>query len=201
MANLGKGYTFGSTESVTNTKLHNLVDLGTCTGIVNADVNVAAAILETKIATDGTRFVALTGTQTVAGDKTFSGDCDFTGALDLSASTITGGNAIFPAGVIMIWSGAISAIPSGWVICDGTNSTPNLTDRFVIHADADSGGTRDVDDTGGANTHDHTGTTGQWTAGDNSQSGSNTPAAAHTHTISSDDNIPKFYALAYIMKT
>ncbi len=56
------------------------------------------------------------------------------------------------SGIIVMWSGAISTIPSGWVICDGNNSTPNLTDRFVIHADADSGGTNNPDDTGGAST-------------------------------------------------
>lgn len=60
---------------------------------------------------------------------------------------------IVPSGGIISWSGAISAIPSGWVICDGNNSTPNLTDRFVIHADADAAGTRNVGDTGGAMTH------------------------------------------------
>lgn len=55
-----------------------------------------------------------------------------------------------PAGVIVMWSGAISAIPSGWALCDGNNGTPDLTDRFVLHADADTGGTNDVGDTGDA---------------------------------------------------
>jgi len=63
------------------------------------------------------------------------------------------GKTHVPSGIISMWSGAISTIPSGWVICDGNNGTPNLTDRFVIHADADSGGTNDVGDTGGAKTH------------------------------------------------
>jgi hypothetical protein len=57
-----------------------------------------------------------------------------------------------PSGIITMWSGAISAIPTGWLLCDGTNGTPDLTDRFVIHADSDSGGTNDVGDTGGSNT-------------------------------------------------
>ena len=74
----------------------------------------------------------------------------------LAATALTGdGSALtgivsIPTGVIVMWSGAVSAIPSGWVICDGNNSTPNLTDRFVIHADADSSGTRNVGATGGA---------------------------------------------------
>jgi hypothetical protein len=35
-----------------------------------------------------------------------------------------------------MWHGAASAIPSGWVICDGNNSTPNLTDKFIKSAAA-----------------------------------------------------------------
>ncbi|MDA3807664.1 MAG: hypothetical protein PF440_07110 [Thiomicrorhabdus sp.] len=57
-----------------------------------------------------------------------------------------------PSGSIVMWSGAISAIPTGWSICDGTGSTPNLTDSFVIHADADAAGTNNVGETGGSNT-------------------------------------------------
>jgi len=55
-----------------------------------------------------------------------------------------------PTGVILLWSGAISAIPTGWVLCDGTNSTPDLRDRFVVGADADSGGDYAPNATGGA---------------------------------------------------
>lgn len=55
-------------------------------------------------------------------------------------------------GMIVMWGGAIADIPTGWNLCDGTNGTVNLTDRFVIHADADSGGTNDVGDTGGSHT-------------------------------------------------
>jgi microcystin-dependent protein len=56
-----------------------------------------------------------------------------------------------PTGGIIMWSGAVSAIPTGWVLCDGTNSTPNLVDRFVVGSGTDSGGTHDVGDTGGTN--------------------------------------------------
>jgi hypothetical protein len=151
-----------------------------------------------------------------------------------------------PTGVIVMWSGAINAIPTGWVICDGTNSTPNLTDSFVIHADADSGGTNDVGDTGGSHTatplgsvgtsgahtlstaempsHTHpfshrqgnggsynfnnTGSYSELTT--RGYSTSNTSATgdggSHTHTGgtftgSSTTVTPKYYALAYIMKT
>jgi hypothetical protein len=44
--------------------------------------------------------------------------------------------AAVPSGIISMWHGAASAIPSGWVICDGNNSTPNLTDKFIKSAAA-----------------------------------------------------------------
>ena len=56
-----------------------------------------------------------------------------------------------PTGGIIMWSGAVSAIPTGWALCDGTNSTPNLVDRFIVGSKTDSGGTHDIGDTGGAN--------------------------------------------------
>jgi len=57
---------------------------------------------------------------------------------------------------IMIWSGAIVDIPEGWLLCDGTNGTPDLTGCFVMGA----GDAYDPGDTGGAATHDHEGETG-----------------------------------------
>ena len=57
----------------------------------------------------------------------------------------------FPSGGIIMWSGTIANIPSGWVLCDGTNSTPNLKDRFIVGSTSDSGQTHDIGDTGGAN--------------------------------------------------
>jgi hypothetical protein len=42
--------------------------------------------------------------------------------------------ATIPAGLISMWSGSIGSIPVGWYLCDGSNGTPNLTDRFVIGA-------------------------------------------------------------------
>lgn len=35
-------------------------------------------------------------------------------------------------GMIMIWSGPADKIPTGWVLCDGTNGTPDLRDKFVL---------------------------------------------------------------------
>ena len=50
MATLAKGYVFGATETVTNAKLHALVDSGTVTNIVNDDIDSSAAIADSKLA-------------------------------------------------------------------------------------------------------------------------------------------------------
>jgi microcystin-dependent protein len=39
-----------------------------------------------------------------------------------------------PIGAIVIWPGPTSSIPSGWVLCDGQNGTPDLRGRFPIGA-------------------------------------------------------------------
>ena len=54
--------------------------------------------------------------------------------------------AFVPTGGIIIWSGAQNAIPSGWTLCNGSNSTPDLRDRFVVGA----GSTYSVNNTGGS---------------------------------------------------
>ena len=43
-------------------------------------------------------------------------------------------SSLFVTGMIIIWNGAANAIPSGWVLCNGSNSTPDLRDKFVIGA-------------------------------------------------------------------
>lgn len=88
--------------------------------------------------------------------------------------------AAIPSGIILLWSGSIASIPSGWALCNGSNGTPDLRDRFVVGA----GNTYSVGDTGGANTvtldatqipsHTHTITT----------TGSASSENAHAHTFS-----------------
>lgn len=41
-----------------------------------------------------------------------------------------------PVGGIIMWSGSVATIPAGWALCDGTNSTPNLSGKFVIGTNA-----------------------------------------------------------------
>lgn len=52
-ATLSRGQTFGASETVTNTKLHNLVDNATISGISNGDISNAAAIAYSKLALTG----------------------------------------------------------------------------------------------------------------------------------------------------
>jgi hypothetical protein len=39
-----------------------------------------------------------------------------------------------PVGTIVMWSGSIGSIPTGWALCDGTEGTPDLRDRFIVGA-------------------------------------------------------------------
>jgi hypothetical protein len=56
--------------------------------------------------------------------------------------------ATFSSGMILLWSGSVGSIPTGWVLCDGSNSTPDLRDRFIVGA----GSTYAVNATGGSST-------------------------------------------------
>lgn len=50
------------------------------------------------------------------------------------SSSSSGGDGGVPKGTIVIWSGSVDDIPSGWALCDGANGTPDLRDRFVLGA-------------------------------------------------------------------
>ena len=91
-----------------------------------------------------------------------------------------------PSGIITMWSGSISNIPKGWVLCDGQNGTPDLRDRFIVGA----GKSYSVGNTGGANSvtltvdnlpaHSHT----MGSAGSHSHTGSTNSSGSHTHSYS-----------------
>jgi len=76
-----------------------------------------------------------------------------------TAFVTTAVEASFPAGGIVLWSGSVASIPSGWALCNGSNGTPDLRNRFVVGA----GSTYAVDATGGSAdaivvSHTHTAT-------------------------------------------
>ena len=119
-----------------------------------------------------------------------------------------------PAGCILMWSGAIANIPEGWQICDGTNNTPDLRDRFVYGA----GNTVNPNVTGGSTStdahtltiaempsHTHTGQLGggpradgdnQKEVGSGTTTGATGGGGSHMHT----GTLPPYLALAFIMK-
>jgi len=146
-----------------------------------------------------------------------------------AAATSTANNALsvagsagLPSGTIILWSGSVGSIPSGFVLCNGGSGTPDLRDRFVVGA----GLSYSPGNTGGANgvtlttpqipTHTHT-VNGQ-TGGDNNDHSNNTRFAGGDKGVSesafffaissgsaggnqSHENRPPYYALCYIMKT
>lgn len=121
-------------------------------------------------------------------------------------------DARLPAGVIMLWSGSEASIPTGWVLCDGSNSTPDLRDKFIVGA----GDTYDVDDTGGATTHTHDQNVGTSNAvadggnviGASAVSGADMKAPGGGAVtleemqsgVQAASSLPPYYALCYIMK-
>lgn len=54
-------------------------------------------------------------------------------------------------GLIVIWSGKLATVPTGWHICDGTEGTPILKFRFIVGA----GDTYNPGDFGGTINHQH----------------------------------------------
>lgn len=66
---------------------------------------------------------------------------------------------ITPVGGIILWSGTLLDIPAGWQLCDGSNGTPDLRNRFVLGA-GPSGFGFPPGTNGGSDTHAHGGATG-----------------------------------------
>lgn len=64
-----------------------------------------------------------------------------------------GATSGFPIGGIVMWSGLIADIPTNWNLCDGTNGTPDLRDRFIKSV----GTAEEPGNTGGSDTHTPTG--------------------------------------------
>jgi hypothetical protein len=106
------------------------------------------------------------------------------------------GSGMLPVGGIVIWSGSVGSIPSGFFLCDGSNGTPDLRNDFIIGA----GGAYAVGATGGSNTittvpahthtvsgttdtqTNHTHTTNMGAAGSHTHSAGTSDPGNHTHT-------------------
>lgn len=93
----------------------------------------------------------------------------------LIETTVSKTKHIVPVGLISMWAGTINNIPAGWKLCNGSNGTPNLTDRFILGTATNA----DIGKTGGEEEvtltkaqmpkHSHTG-------------GSTSSAGSHTHS-------------------
>lgn len=108
-------------------------------------------------------------------------------------------------GIIVLWFGAIGAIPSGFALCDGNNGTPDLRDRFVPGA----GTTYNPGDNGGAVNHTHAFTTNGHTHGTEATPAFNVKITSPDGRISTNtdsgttqpgSSLPPYHALAYIMR-
>jgi len=139
-------------------------------------------------------------------------------------------SASIPSGLIAIWSGSLGSIPSGWVLCDGTNSTPDLRNSFILgagnsYAVGTTGGSTDAivvshthtiidpghlhnfgkrgdDGIGTANYYGPVGFNLDVGAGDANMSSATTGITNQSAGVSgSNANMPPYYALAFIMKS
>ncbi len=126
------------------------------------------------------------------------------------------GSTGIPAGLIAIWSGASDAVPEGWRLCDGTNGTPDLRDKFVLGA----GSSYAVGTSGGEGnviltvdqipSHNHQVTIGAVGSVWGNEIGTgrsytvrtihNTVYTTSTGRTQPHNNMPPYYALCYIMK-
>ena len=147
----------------------------TSTTYVNLASNVTGTL---PVTNGGTGAATLTANNVILGNGTSAVSFVAPGASgNLLTSNGTTWSSIaaaptFVAGMIIMWSGTIATIPSGWLLCNGSSGTPDLRDRFIIGANADSGGAAKTNITGTP-----------------SQTGGSKDASlpSHTHTASVTD--------------
>jgi hypothetical protein len=165
--------------------------------------------------------LTIKGDLDVQGGMTLDGQAGTSGQLLMSQGTgetpkwgtVTIPDAFTP-GMIILWSGLTSTVPTGWALCNGGNGTPNLTDKFIVGAGNayginQTGGYKDATlvshthtgSTGGAGGHSHTylqpagssqfqqgGQIGGATATTGSSSTSTSSIGNHTHSVSISTN-------------
>lgn len=117
---------------------------------------------------------------------------------------------LVPSGFIGMWSGSV--VPDGWLLCDGTNSTPDLRNRFIVG----SGGEYAIGSTGGEKMHtltikeipSHTHKVPERRSENSSYAAGLIGALYSEGTVETGstggdephENRPPYYALAFIMK-
>lgn len=81
----------------------------------------------------------------VSGNATISGEATIAGKMRHNSID----TRPIPVGGIIMYSGSIASIPAGWQLCNGTNGTPDLRDKFLVgaglnYAVAAAGGSKDA---------------------------------------------------------
>ena len=156
---------------------------GTDTAWINAGSLTAGAAAEVGVSAasvNANHFITMV--DTASGNENIRVDTDLTYnpvTNTLNVPNISGngsglsGIEAFVTGMIILWSGAADAIPTGFLLCNGQNNTPDLRGKFVVgYSDTDND--YDVNDTGGSK--------------DNTLSESQLPS--HNHSASSSVNDP-----------
>ena len=117
---------------------------GTDTAWINAGSLTAGAAAEVGVSAasaDANHFITMV--DTASGNENIRVDSDLTYnpvTNTLNVPNISGngsglsGIEAFVTGMIILWYGNTSNIPSGFVLCDGNNNTPDLRDKFVVGA-------------------------------------------------------------------
>ena len=126
-------------------------------GINNAIRELMAQVKDMQAGTDADNF-AVGGTLSVTGNTTLSNTLTVNSSVGTANQALLSRGAglspqwgtlnLLVTGMIVMWSGTIATIPSGWVLCDGTNSTPDLRDKFIIGARQDESSTAKTNVTG-----------------------------------------------------
>ena len=132
---------------------------GTNTEWVNTGSLAAGAAAEVGVSAataNANHFITMV--DTASGNENIRVDTDLTynpSTNTLNVPNISGngsclsGIEAFVTGMIILWAGAADAIPTGFVLCNGSNSTPDLRGRFVVGY-SNTDGDYDVGDAGGS---------------------------------------------------
>ena len=140
----------------------------------------------------------------------------------LSIKKVSETSVTYPSGSICAISGKINTIPKGWSVCNGSNGTPNLSDKFVVSSTTSlsiSGQSTVKLGPNNLPVHFHQSQYRQYPCGTNScgtywYTGQDTPVPSCSSTLSYADYyvsdsvgksvpiilLPPFYTLLYIMK-
>lgn len=109
---------------------------------------------------------------------------------EISDSDSLIGNGTIPIGGIIMWSGTIASIPTGWALCNGSSSTPDLRNKFIVGAHSGAG--TGITSTTGPGISTNTATNPNYTPGNTGGETSHqltiAELASHTHTYNQNTN-------------